>query len=50
MDIKFHKIKDIELSIDQPADSLIKAYQRMSIRCLKRVLVSPKSPGPPRPD
>ena len=56
-DIKRHKIKDdieqgrIKLpGVDQPADGLTKVYQRTPMRRLGRVTVSPKSPGPPRPD
>ena len=43
--IKLHRIP----AVDQLADGL-KAYQRTPMRHPRRVLVSPKSPGPPRPD
>ena len=44
--IKLHHIPGIE----QPAEGFTKAYQRTPMRHLRRVLLSPKSPGPPRPD
>jgi len=41
-DIKLRKIKDIEPSMDQPADGSTKAYQRTPMRHTRRVPVSPK--------
>ena len=50
-DIKWGRIKLHHIpGANQSADGLTKAYQRTPIRHLRRVLVSPKSPGPPRPD
>jgi hypothetical protein len=53
--IKLCKIKDIEQGrielhhmpgVDQPADGLMKAYQRTPMRRLRRMSVLPKSPRP----
>ena len=59
MSIKLYKIKNIKKGriklhhipgVDQSADSVTKAYQRTPMRHLRRVSLSLKSPGPPRPD